>query len=249
MTHELDETDRRILHALMEDARHTSATELADELGVSDATIHNRIDRLESEGVIRGYHATINFERAGGYLTGIYMCTVPAADRERLAVAARAIPGVVNVRVLMAGKRDLQVVAVGEQTEDLRTIARELSALDIIIEDEELLQTELWSPYEPFGPEDADSLEGANAISLANGTDIFEVPVEEGAPIAGHSIDEAREQEYLSPNTTVLLVERQTETIEPDGDTTIQVGDIVTLVPRADRQNPLDPFSPIATAD
>ncbi|PSP20122.1 AsnC family transcriptional regulator [Halobacteriales archaeon QH_10_67_13] len=248
MTHELDETDRRILHALMEDARHTSATELADELGVSDATIHNRIDRLESEGIIRGYRAMINFERAGGYLIGIYMCTVPAADRERLAIAARAIPEVINVRVLMAGKRDLQVVAVGEQTEDLQIIARELSALDITIEDEELVQTELWSPYELFEPE-SDSLDGANTISLANGTDIFEVPVEEGAPIVGHSIDEAREQEYLSPETNILLIERETKTLDPDGETVIQVGDIVTLVPHADRQNPLDPFSPIATAD
>lgn len=73
----------------------------------------------------------------------------------------------------MAGKRDLQVVAVGEDTEDLRNIARELSALDISIEDEELLQTELRSPYEPFGPDDSNSsITGINTISLANGTDI-----------------------------------------------------------------------------
>jgi len=94
----------------------------------------------------------------------------------------------------MAGKRDLQVVAVGEDTEDLRNIARELSALDISIEDEELLQTELRSPYEPFGPDDSDSsITGINTISLANGTDILEVVVETDAPITGHSIVEARD--------------------------------------------------------
>jgi Transcriptional regulators len=250
MSHELDDIDRQILHALMEDARHTSATELADALGVSDGTIHNRIDRLEDEGIIRGYRAMINFERAGGYLTGIYLCTVPAADRERLAVAARSIPRVVNVRVLMAGKRDLQVVAVGENTEDLRNIARELSALEITIEDEELLQTELLGPYDPFDPTSPDTpANGVNTISLANGTDIFEVAVENNAPIIGHSLTEARDAGYLAPDATVLLLEREAEIIEPDQQTVIEAGDIVTFIPPADQQNTLGPFSPTAAAD
>lgn len=250
MSYELDDIDRQILHALMKDARHTSATELADAVDVSDGTIHNRIDRLEAEGIIRGYRAMINFERAGGYLTGIYLCTVPAADRERLAMAARSIPRVVNVRVLMAGKRDLQVVAVGETTEDLRNIARELSGLEITIEDEELLQTELLGPYEPFAPDGTDTLaDGVNTISLANGTDIFEVAVEADAPIAGHSLAEARAAGHLASDTTILLVEREAETIEPSQTTVIEAGDIVTFIPPADQQNALNPFSPTAAAD
>lgn len=249
MSYELDDIDRQILHALMKDARHTSATELAAAVDVSDGTIHNRIDRLESEGIIRGYRAMINFERAG-YLTGIYLCTVPAADRERLAMAARSIARVVNVRVLMAGKRDLQVVAVGETTEDLRNIARELSALEITIEDEELLQTELLGPYEPFAPDGTDTLtDGVNTISLANGTDIFEVAVEADAPIAGHSLAEARDAGHLASDTTILLVEREAETIEPSQTTVIEAGDIVTFIPPADQQNALNPFSPTAAAD
>ncbi|MFT4882138.1 MAG: DNA-binding Lrp family transcriptional regulator, partial [Salinirussus sp.] len=135
MSYRLDEIDQRVIHALMADARNTTATSIAEGLNVSDETVRNRIKRLEEEGVIQGYTATVDFERAGGRLTSVYMCTVPAADREQLALAARSIPGVVNVRVLMAGRRDLQVVAVGEDTEDLRGIARSLSELDIQIED------------------------------------------------------------------------------------------------------------------
>ncbi len=252
MSYELDDIDRRILYRLMEDARHTSATELADELDVSDGTIHNRINQLEDSGIIRGYRAIVNFERAGGNLVGIFLCTVPAADRERLAMAARSISRVVDVRILMAGKRDLQVVAIGENTEDLRNIARELSALDISIEDEELLQTELWSPYEPFGPGDTDSpVESVNTFSLSNGTDILEVIVENDAPIAGHSITEARDAGYLSPGTTVLLVGRGGETIEPEPDQTtlLREGDVVTIIPADDHTDAVRPFSQTVVSD
>jgi len=109
----------------MSDARNTSAPMIAEGLNVSAAaTVRNRIERLEEEGVIRGYTAIVDFEQADGRLTSVFMCTVPADERERLALAARSIPGVINVRVLMAGRRDLQVVAVGEETSDLREIAR-----------------------------------------------------------------------------------------------------------------------------
>ena len=250
MSYEPDDIDKRILYRLMENARHISATELADELGVSDGTIHNRIDRLEDEGIIRGYQAIVNFERVGGHLVGIYLCTVPAADREQLAMAARSIPRVIDVRILMAGKRDLQVVAVGESTEDLRNIARELSALDISIEDEELLQTELRSPYEPFGPDDNDTrASDVNTFSLANGTDILEVVVEDNAPVIGQSIVEARDTGHLSPDTTVLLLERDEKTIEPDQTTVLHEGDVVTIIPSDDQAEAIRPFSQTAVSD
>ena len=249
MSYEPDDIDKRILYRLMENARHISATELADELGVSDGTIHNRIDRLEDEGIIRGYQAIVNFERAGGHLVGIYLCTVPAADREQLAMAARSIPRVIDVRILMAGKRDLQVVAVGESTEDLRNIARELSALDISIEDEELLQTELRSPYEPFGPDDDSQASDVNTFSLANGTDILEVVVEDNAPVVGQSIVEARDTGHLSPETRVLLLERDDETIEPDQTTVLHGGDVVTIIPSDDQTEAVRAFSQTAVSD
>ncbi|ERH09926.1 MAG: transcriptional regulator [halophilic archaeon J07HX64] len=250
MDYEPDDIDRRILYRLMEDARHTSATELADELGVSDGTIHNRINGLEERGIIKGYQAMVNFERVGGHLVGIYLCTVPAADRERLAMAARSIPRVIDVRVLMAGKRDLQVVAVGESTEDLRDIARDLSALDIGIEDEELLQTELCSPYEPFGPEDSDtSGNGVNTISLANGSDILEIVVEDNAPIAGQSITEARDAGHLAADTRVLLVERGDEIIKPDQTTVLHESDVATIIPSSDQGEAARPFSRTAVSN
>lgn len=232
MSHRLDEIDRRIVHALMDDARNTSAPMIAEDLNVSAGTIRNRIDRLEEEGIIQGYTATIDFERAGGRLTSMYMCTVPAADRERLALAAQSIPGVIDVRILMAGRRDLHVVAVGEDTEDLREIARSLSELDIQIEDEELLQTEIRSPYTPFAPQDVtQSPETTNVVTLPDGTDVIEVVVSADAPVVGDSLDDARQSGLLTEDTVVVSIERDGEIFRPADSTPVQPDDVVTLLP------------------
>jgi len=244
MNHRLDEIDQRILHALMDDARNTSAPMIAEDLHVSPGTVRNRIERLEKEGVIQGYTATVNFERADGRLTSVYMCTVPAAERERLALAAQAIPGVINVRVLMAGRRDLQVVAVGEDTEDLREIARSLSELDIRIEDEELVQTEIRSPYEPFGSDDSSqSPETTDIVTLPDGTDVVEVVVSPAAAVVGQSLGTAREEGMLDPDAVVVSIERDGEILRPTGGTAIEADDVVTLLPReTDKTEMLDAF-------
>jgi len=240
MSHRLDEIDRRIVHALMDDARNTSAPMIAEDLNVSAGTIRNRIDRLEEEGIIQGYTATIDFERAGGRLTSLYMCTVPAADRERLALAAQSIPGVVDVRVLMAGRRDLHVVAVGEDTEDLREIARSLSELDIRIEDEELVQTEIRSPYAPFGTDGTTRASGGtDIVTLPDGTDVVEVVVSTDAPVAGRSIREAREENVLASEAVVVSIERDGEILRPTDDTVLQTDDVVTILPRGASREPV----------
>jgi DNA-binding Lrp family transcriptional regulator len=232
VSHHLDDIDRQIIHALMSDARNTSAPMIAEEMNVSAGTIRNRIERLEEAGVIRGYTAIVDFEQAGGRLTSVFMCTVPADERERLALAARSIPGVINVRVLMAGRRDLQVVAVGEETSDLREIARALSGLDIRIEDEELLQTELHTPYSRFLDDDSQQSVVTDTVTLADGTAVIEVCVTDDAPIVGSSPSEARADGLLSSDTIVTSIERDGSIIHPVDETTIRPNDVVTVLPK-----------------
>ena len=53
----MDATDGRILRILSVSGR-TSFTDLADATGLSVSAVHQRVRRLESRGVIRGYAAT-----------------------------------------------------------------------------------------------------------------------------------------------------------------------------------------------
>lgn len=56
---QLDDTDLRILAALQDNARVTNA-EIARQLGMAPSAILERIRKLESRGVIRGYRAEVD---------------------------------------------------------------------------------------------------------------------------------------------------------------------------------------------
>jgi DNA-binding Lrp family transcriptional regulator len=229
----LDEIDRQIIYALMTDARNTSSPTIAEEANVSSATIRNRIQQLEERGIIRGYTAQVDFERANSRLTTLYVCNVPIAEREALARSARTVPGVVNVRELMTGRRNLHVLAVGEDTDDLHRIARTLSEFGIEIEDETLVQRESASPYAPFGPDEESTAHGpTNLISLTGRADVVEVTVREDARVANRSIGEVATQGILDDETLVVAIEREDRELTPHGETVLRPGDIVTLLSR-----------------
>lgn len=229
----LDEIDRRVIHALMGDARNTSAPDIAEAVNVSSGTIRNRINRLEDAGVITGYRAEIDFERADGRLTNLYLCNAPLAEREALVGQVRAIPGVINVRELMAGRRNLHVLAVGEDTADLRRIATAISSLGIEVEEEDLVRAETTGPYAPYGPDDGERRSTlSDFISLAGGSEIAEVTVPRDAPITGRTIADAAREGLVDEEVLIIAIEREEEILTPRGETTIEPDDLVTLFSR-----------------
>ncbi|WP_440989537.1 TrkA C-terminal domain-containing protein [Haloarchaeobius baliensis] len=233
MNERLDEIDRRIIYHLMSDARNVSAPAIAEEVHVSAGTIRNRIAQLEEAGVITGYHAAVDFERAGNHLTNLFICRAPVPERERVAAAALQIPGVVNVRELMTGGANVHVVAVGRDMDDMNRIARAIAELDLEIEDEELVQAEYSRSYQPFGPEDdTHASTFTDVVSLAGDADVVEVTVDEDAPVVGLTLTEAGEQETLPEDVLVIAIERDGEVLTPRGDTTVEAGDLVTVLSR-----------------
>ena len=67
---QLDDTDRRLLAVLLEDAR-ISQRGLAQRIGVAQGTITNRLRRLEELGVIKGYTVLLEPETIGWTMTVI----------------------------------------------------------------------------------------------------------------------------------------------------------------------------------
>jgi Lrp/AsnC family leucine-responsive transcriptional regulator len=64
----VEETDRRIVSLLARNGR-MSFTELARQAGLSVSAVHQRVRRLEQDGVIKGYAAMFNPEDVGLPLT------------------------------------------------------------------------------------------------------------------------------------------------------------------------------------
>jgi Lrp/AsnC family leucine-responsive transcriptional regulator len=144
---ELDELDRRILHHLQAEAKHTSSSDIAETLDASASTVRNRIQRLEADGVIRGYHADVDYEGAGYQLYTLIVCTAPIPEREELAEAAVEVPGVVEVQEVMTGEANVLVRAVGVDGDDLTRIGEDLDELGLRVSDEDLIRSTHRSPY------------------------------------------------------------------------------------------------------
>ena len=224
--------DERILYRLAEDARHTSAPDIAGELDVSAPTVRNRIRRLEEAGVIGGYHANVDYERVGGRLTNLITCSTPGTDRERFARRVLSVPGVINVKEVMSGRDDLLVTAVGTDTDDLTRIARDITALGVDVEDENLVHRQHFCPYAPFGPAEGRTTPVTSVADLAGEANVVELAVGDSAPIAGRTIQAASEEGLIPGEVLVITIEREEETITPKGETTIRSGDLVTVLSR-----------------
>lgn len=147
---EIDEVDRRVLYHLQKDARTTSSGDIAEEVGISASTVRNRIQKLEEEGVIRGYHIDIDYEKAGYPLFTKIICTAPISEREELADEARRVSGVTAVREIMTGQNNVYVNAIGKSHDDLSRIGRDLNEIGLEVVDEKLIRDEYYCPYHGF---------------------------------------------------------------------------------------------------
>lgn len=230
----IDSVDEQILYYLSRDARHTSAPDIAKQVDVSAPTVRNRIRQLESAGVIRGYHADIDYEQVEGRLTNLYRCTTGSRDREEMTQRILEIEGVVNVRELLSGKGDLAVKVVGTDTEELTQIAQSISSLGVEIDDEGLIYREYFRPYAPFGPRNEKTVSPVIGVGgLAGDADVVEVIVRDDAPIAGRTLEEANEKALVSSDVLVVRINRGEDIITPTGETRIQAGDFVTIHSRS----------------
>jgi Lrp/AsnC family transcriptional regulator, leucine-responsive regulatory protein len=91
----LDETNRAILAELQHDAR-LSLAELGRRVGLSSPAVAERVQRLERDGVITGYHAEVD-PRAVGYDLGVVIRVRPAPRQiPKVADLARDTPEVVE---------------------------------------------------------------------------------------------------------------------------------------------------------
>ena len=72
---ELDEIDYKILETLRRDAR-TPFTEVGRDLGISDATVHVRVNKMMDEGIIKRYTILVDEEALGRKVHGFALINV-----------------------------------------------------------------------------------------------------------------------------------------------------------------------------
>ncbi|SFR58949.1 Lrp/AsnC family transcriptional regulator [Halogeometricum limi] len=117
---ELDETDRAILRILQDDAR-TPFSEIARQIEMSSATVHDRVGRMEDAGVIEGYHAKVDPRKVGYGTSALVGLRVEQGREEDALGRLREIAGVKEVH-LTTGEWDVMLRVYAEDTDALREL-------------------------------------------------------------------------------------------------------------------------------
>ncbi len=78
----MDQTDAKILQILQQDGR-ISMQRLASMINMSAPSTIERVKKLEESGVITGYKAIVNSEKAGRKLSALVLVSVPLETRKR----------------------------------------------------------------------------------------------------------------------------------------------------------------------
>ena len=117
---ELDDTDRKILRILQEDAR-TPFSEVARRIDMSSATVHDRVSRMEEAGVLRGYRADVDPKALGYGVSAFVGLRVQQGHEQKALETLRSVEGVREVH-LTTGEYDVMMRVYAESTDDLRDL-------------------------------------------------------------------------------------------------------------------------------
>lgn len=131
----LDDTDRALVAALLEDGRLPNA-ELARRVGLPESTCAGRVRALRDTGVIRGVHADVDHAALGRPMEAIVALrfaghTRSSMDSFRSRVAA--VPGVIAA-YHVAGVEDYLVHITAPSSDDLRDLVLDhLTSLEGVV--------------------------------------------------------------------------------------------------------------------
>ncbi len=128
---DLDRYDRSLLQSLQREGRITNS-ELAARVSLSESACLRRVRALEASGLIEGYTAVLNEQKAGLGVNVFVSITLERQERADLAafeLAIRKVPEVMEC-YLMSGEYDYLVRVVVADTADFERVhSRQLTCL------------------------------------------------------------------------------------------------------------------------
>jgi len=120
---DLDEVDRRLLAELAKDGR-LSIRALAERAHVSRANAYARVDRLIADGVITGFSAEVDPERAGLGTSAYVLLTIQQSTWREVATALGELPYIQHF-ALVGGDFDVLALVRAPDNAALRHIVLE----------------------------------------------------------------------------------------------------------------------------
>lgn len=127
----MDVLDLKIVKCLSEDARCTYK-HIAEEAGVSEATVKNRIDKLQEDGIIKKFTVIMDYHKLGRAIKAFIGLKVQPAAIAEIVKTMEKNPDV-HVLYRTSGDVDLLIEVIFEQMEDLNEFLETQLALDGIL--------------------------------------------------------------------------------------------------------------------
>ena len=125
----VDQKDREIITELILNSRQTVG-ELGKKLGIPPTTIHNRIKKLEKQGIILNYSANIDYKKLGRPVMAFVGVTInyhidgKKVRQSEVAEKIKKMNGVRDVSILTGGL-DIIAKILAKDIDDLNEIVTE----------------------------------------------------------------------------------------------------------------------------
>jgi len=125
---EMDRLDVEILRRLSKDARK-SYLEIARELKVANATIHERVSKLKEKGILKGFHAHLSAEKLGRPITAfVGLITSQNKQLPRLVDRLKQIQEIEEAHTV-TGKYDFLIKLRARSNEELQQLLNKLGSI------------------------------------------------------------------------------------------------------------------------
>ena len=91
----MDKIDKKLLRLLQENARY-SLKQLSEKVYLSSPAVAARIEKLEEEGIITGYHADISLDKMGYHITAFINLEMTPKQKASFIPFIAEVPNVIE---------------------------------------------------------------------------------------------------------------------------------------------------------
>ncbi len=131
-----DDVDRKLLALLMADARQ-STTVIARKLGLARTTVHERIARLEKDGVVAGYTALVNSRPESETAQALVLVAITQKQQKPVVEALKRFPEI-KLCLAINGEFDLMLAIEAPLNADVDAVIDEVVEIPGVVRSQSL---------------------------------------------------------------------------------------------------------------
>ena len=127
----MDKIDKKLLRLLQENARY-SLKQLSEKVYLSSPAVAARIEKLEEEGIITGYHADISLDKMGYHITAFINLEMTPKQKASFIPFIAEVPNVIECNTVSGGSTSMLMKVSFPSTSESGSVHRTASESSVI---------------------------------------------------------------------------------------------------------------------